>query len=70
MLAALNKGTIGASELKFQKMVYAVACCDDTFSLQWICWCRPGSKEHFERLKEKKYPIESTLQVGKVLRAM
>ena len=70
MLAALNKGTVGASELKLQKMVYAVACCDDTFSTQWIRWCRPGSKEHFERLKEKKYPIESTLQVGQVLRAM
>jgi hypothetical protein len=70
MLMALNKGTVGAKELKLQKMVYAIACCDDTFSLQWIRWCCPGSKEHFERLKEKKYPLESVTQVGQVLRSM
>ena len=70
MLSLLNKGTVGAKELKLQKMVYAVACCHDLFSLQWISYCRPGSKEHLEHLKEQKFPIESTAQVGQVLKSM
>jgi hypothetical protein len=70
MLSTLNKGTVGASELKLQKMIYAVACCNENFSLQWITFCRPGSKEHLERLKEQKFPINSSAQVGQVLKAM
>jgi hypothetical protein len=70
MLSTLNKGTVGANELKLQKMIYAVACCSVSFSLQWISFCRPGSKEHLERLKEQKFPINSAAQVGQVLKSM
>jgi hypothetical protein len=68
LLATLNKETMGASELKLQKMVYAIACCDERMSTDWIRYCRPGSDEHRKRLKERKYRIETNAQVGQIVK--
>jgi hypothetical protein len=49
-------------------MIYAIACCDDGFSLEWIRYCRPGSTEHLKRLKEKMYSVNSTAQVRQIVK--
>jgi hypothetical protein len=68
MLTMLNKGTLGSSELKLQKMLYAIACCDDNFLVQWTKYCKPGSKEHVERLKERNFDLQNTAQVGQIVK--
>jgi hypothetical protein len=68
LMSSLNKDTHGTGELRLQKMIYAVACCDDRLSTEWIRYCKPGSDEHRKRLKERKYRIESNAQVGQIVK--
>jgi hypothetical protein len=70
MLNTLNKNTLGSGELKLQKMIYAVACCDENFPVDWLRYCKPGSKEHFDRMKERKYNVKNNFQVGQIVKAI
>jgi hypothetical protein len=68
LITTLNKDTTGTGELKLQKIIYAIACCDDHMSTDWICFCKPRSNEHCNRLKERKYWIEPNLQAGQMIK--
>jgi hypothetical protein len=71
MINTLNKDMIGTGgELKLQKRIYAVTCCNKSFQIGWVYYCRPGSNKHLKSLKDRKYSVNSMAQVCQILKVI